>query len=66
MKLDKFLSRHHFNFKLPLQCEAFNVKKNLVNDKQREYNIQSYKHCYSRFRYSLQVVVVIFRQILGY
>ena len=27
MKLDKFLSRHHFNFKLPLQCEAFRVKK---------------------------------------
>ena len=27
MKLDKFLSRHHFNFKLPLQCEAFHVKK---------------------------------------
>ena len=27
MKLDKFLSRHHFSFKLPLQCEAFHVKK---------------------------------------
>ena len=27
MKLDKFLSRHHFNFNLPLQCEEFNVKK---------------------------------------
>ena len=27
MKLDKFLSRHHFNFKLRLQCEAFHVKK---------------------------------------
>ena len=26
MKLDKFLSRHHFNFKLSLQCEAFHVK----------------------------------------
>ena len=26
MKLDTFLSRHHFNFKLPLQCEAFYVK----------------------------------------
>ena len=63
MKLDTFLSRH-FNFKLPLQCEAFHVK-NHVKDKQREYNVQFYKHCYYRFRYSLQVVVVIFRQLLG-
>ena len=65
MKLDKFLSRYHFNFKLPLQCEAFHVKKNLVKDKQRECNIHFYKHCYNRFRYSLQVVVVIFRHLLG-
>ena len=65
MKLDKFLSKHHFNFKLPLQCEVFHVKKNLVKDKKREYNVQFYKHSYDRFTYSLQVVVVILRQLLG-
>ena len=65
MKLDKFLSRHRFNFKLPLQCEAFHVKNNLVKDKKREYNVQFYRHCYNRFTYSLQVVVAIFRQLLG-
>ena len=37
MKLDKFLSRHHFNFKLPLQCEAFHVKK--ISLKTRKGNL---------------------------
>ena len=37
MKLDKFLSRHHFNFKLPLQCEAFHEKKSSL--KTRKGNI---------------------------
>ena len=30
MKFDKYLSRYHFNFKLPLQCEAFHVKTILL------------------------------------
>ena len=37
MKLNTFLSSHHLNFKLPLQCEEFHVKRILL--KTRKENI---------------------------